>query len=81
MRSFQFESYGRGVAMLKKPDGTQWWVDVAGYIGDRTPEATGKYILTIVQQAGMEQMITAKFMGDVLKKTAQTVLYIQFETG
>jgi outer membrane protein OmpA-like peptidoglycan-associated protein len=72
---------GRGVAYAKKNDGTVVWVDVAGWIGDGSPEATELYILTIVEIAPMEQVITAQNLGNDLKNTGKAVLYIQFETG
>lgn len=77
----EYEQFGRGVGVVKQADGTTYWVDVTGYAGDGTPEQTGRYYLTIVEIASMEQVITAKTLGDDLKQTGRSVLYIQFETG
>lgn len=77
----EYEHYGRGVAHLKKVDGSEIWVDIGGYVGDGTPEETGHFYLTIIEIAAMEQVITAKSLGDELKNTGKTVLYIQFETA
>lgn len=76
-----FEEYGRGVIQLKRPDGSEIWLDVAGYIGEGSAEETGQYVVTILEIAAMEQVITATSLGDELKNTGKTVLYIQFETG
>ncbi len=72
---------GRGVAMIKRPDGSEVWMDVAGYVGDGTPEETGHFYLTIVEIAEMDQVITATSLGGEIKSTGKVVLYIQFETG
>lgn len=77
----EYEHYGRGVGSVKQADGSVFWVDVAGYVGDGTPEQTAHYYLTILEIAPMEQVITAKSLGDDLKQTGRSVLYIQFETG
>ena len=77
----EYESAGRGVGVIKQADGTMFWVDVAGYIGDGSPEQTGHYIVTIVEIASMEQVITATSLGDDLQQTGRSVLYIQFESG
>lgn len=76
-----YDGNGRGVTSLKRADGSEIWMDVAGYVGDGTPEETGHFYLTIVEIAGMEQVITAKSLGDEIKNTGKVVLYIQFETG
>jgi len=76
-----YESNGRGVAMVKRADGSEVWMDVAGYVGDGTPEETGHFYLTIVEISPMEQVITAASLADELKNTGKTILYIQFETG
>jgi OOP family OmpA-OmpF porin len=72
---------GRGVACAKKTDGTMVWVDVAGWIGDGAPDATELYILTVVEVAPMEQLITAQNLSGEINNTGKTILYIQFETG
>lgn len=77
----EYELNGRGVGSLRQADGTTYWVDVAGYVGDGSPEETGHFYLTIVEIAAMEQVITAKTLGDDLKNTGRSVLYIQFDTG
>jgi OOP family OmpA-OmpF porin len=77
----EHEQFGRGVGIIKQADGTTYWVDVTGYVGDGTPEQTGHYYLVIVEIAAMEQVITAKGLGDDLKQTGRAVLYIQFDTG
>ena len=77
----EYESAGRGVGVIKQADGTMVWVDVAGYIGIGSPEQTGQYIVTIVEIASMEQVITATSLGDDLQQTGRSVLYIQFESG
>jgi len=76
-----YEQNGRGVVMVKRADGSEVWMDVAGYVGDGTSEETGHFYLTIVEIASMEQVITAVSLADELKNTGKTVLYIQFETG
>lgn len=75
------ESGSRGVAFARRPDGSEVWVDVAGYVGDGTPEETGHYYLTVVEVAAMEQVITAAGLAGDLRNTGKAVLYIQFETG
>jgi OmpA-OmpF porin, OOP family len=77
----EYEQHGRGVGMVQQPDGTTFWVDVTGYVGDGSPEQTEHFYLVIIEIAPMEQVITAKTMGDDLKQTGRSVLYIQFETG
>jgi outer membrane protein OmpA-like peptidoglycan-associated protein len=54
----EYELNGRGVGSLRQADGTTYWVDVAGYVGDGSPEETGHFYLTIVEIAAMEQVIT-----------------------
>lgn len=76
-----FESIGRGVAMVKRPDGSEVWMDVAGYVGDGSPEETGQYYLTVVEIAAMEQVISAANLAGEIRNTGKVVLYIQFETG
>jgi len=76
-----YEQNGRGVANVKRADGSEVWMDIAGYVGDGTAEETGHFYLTIVEIAPMEQVITAVSLADELKNTGKTVLYIQFETG
>lgn len=76
-----YEHDGRGVIMIKRADGSEAWVDIAGYIGNGTPEETEHFVLTIVEIAPIEQIITAVSLSDELKNTGKTVLYIQFETG
>lgn len=76
-----YDGGGRGVAMVRRADGSEVWMDVAGYVGDGTPEETGHFYLTIVEIAAMEQVITATSLGGEIKNTGKVVLYIQFETG
>ena len=75
------ETPGQGVVMVKRPDGSEVWLDVAGYVGDGTPEETGHFYVTIVEIAAMEQVISAADLAGALKNTGKAVLYIQFETG
>lgn len=77
----EHESINRGVGVIKQSSGTTYWVDVTGYVGDGSPEQTGHYYLTIIELAPMEQVISAKTIGDELKLSGRSVLYIQFESG
>lgn len=76
-----FESSGRGVVMVKRPNGSEVWVDVNGYSGDGSPEETGLYWLYIIEIAPMEQVISASDLSKEINNTGKVTLYIQFETG
>jgi outer membrane protein OmpA-like peptidoglycan-associated protein len=75
------DANGRGVGVLKQADGSTVWVDVSGYVGDGTVEQTGHYYLIILEEGSMEQVITAQSLGDDLKRTGRSVLYLTFDTG
>lgn len=75
------DANGRGVGVLKQAGGSTIWVDVSGYVGDGTVEQTGHYYLIVVEEGSMEQVITAQSLGDDLKRTGRSVLYLTFDTG
>lgn len=75
------EQNGSATLQIKRPDASEIWIEITGYVGDGTPEETGHFYVIIVETAPMEQVITAKSLGDELQNTGKSVLYIQFETG
>lgn len=75
------ESKGRGVVHLRQTNGTETWLDVVGYVGEGTPEQSELYIVTIVEVAPMEQVITANGLATDLEQQGKSILYIQFDTG
>ncbi len=76
-----YENAGRGCANGKTPDGVQVWMDISGYVGEGPPEMSELYILTIIEVAAMEQVITAVELSNDIKNTGKAVLYIQFDVG
>lgn len=80
--SLEFQNPGGSdVTLSLKKKGAETWIAVAGYIGEGSPEATGVYVVTVVEKGAMQQVVTAKDLSDELARTGRAALAIQFDTG
>jgi outer membrane protein OmpA-like peptidoglycan-associated protein len=79
MRSFILASLL--FAPLAHAADAETWVHVAGYVGEGDAASTQLYVVTIVEKAAMQQVVSAKELADDLQRTGRAVLAVQFDTG
>jgi OmpA-OmpF porin, OOP family len=72
---------GAEIVFSLKKSGTEAWVSASGYFGEGTPEATGAYMVIIVEKAGMQQVVSAKDLSDEIARTGRAALAVQFDSG
>lgn len=69
------------VVLSAKRPGAETWLHVAGYVGEGDPVNTHAYVVTLVEKAAMQQVVSAKELADELQRTGRAVLAVQFDTG